>query len=221
LSATPLPAALGAPLVELAERGAGIVAVTPGLPGGRALTITDGTVGLLGETVRPHAAGPDVLAWIGALVACAAAGGDVGVGHPPYDALERPKASAVVGVPDGPELWLLSPAALHGHDGPQPRPRVHELLAYVSEHPAGVTSDRIIDALWGGRPRAEKTLYNLMSEVRRVLGTSPDGTGRLSASGSRWTTIDSDITRLPGPRRRRGRLPGARPGPGPALRGPR
>jgi len=35
-----------------------------------------------------------------------------------------------------------------------------------------------------------------MSEARRVLGTSPDGTGRLSASGSRWTTIDSDITRF-------------------------
>ena len=196
VSATTLPEALGARLVELAKQGAGIVAVAPGLPGARPLTVTDGAVELLGETVRPHAASPDMLTGIGALVACAATGGDVAVDDPPYDALERPQAAAVVGVPDGPELWLLGPAELHGHDGPPPRPRVLELLAYVSEHPRGVSSEKIIDALFDGRLKAQKTLYNLMSEARRVLGTNPDGTGRLSASGARWTTIDSDITRF-------------------------
>jgi DNA-binding SARP family transcriptional activator len=201
-SPTPLPTDIGERLSCLAARHAGIVAVTPAVTGSEPIEIgADGTVSLLGQVVLAHQADQAVLEGIERLVSTAADLTDVPADSVPYDKGERVPArrrrpAPAVGVPDGPELWLLGPAVLAGIDGPQPRPMVLEALAFIARHPDGATSDQIHDALWPNKARTDKTLYNLIAEARRVVGANPDGTPRLSSAGNRWRALDTDVDRF-------------------------
>jgi DNA-binding SARP family transcriptional activator/streptogramin lyase len=73
------------------------------------------------------------------------------------------------------EFRILGPLEVvdEGHPVPLPRGKQRALLAYLVLHPNElVSTDRLIDALWGERPppTAAKILQNAVSQLRRVLG---------------------------------------------------
>jgi DNA-binding SARP family transcriptional activator len=78
-------------------------------------------------------------------------------------------------IPTQLELRILGPVAavLGGRLVPLPRPKHRALLAFLTLHPGEVVStDRLLDALWGERPppAAKAALQNSVHQLRRLLG---------------------------------------------------
>jgi DNA-binding SARP family transcriptional activator/LysM repeat protein len=111
------------------------------------------------------------------------------------------KASPVVDGPaqaaqTGQELQLLGPVNFVGGTDGAPRKKVIELLAYLASWPAGATTDQMTEALWPAKPPVPKTVYNLLNETRRCLG-SPAGSNPLQQVGRRWMlSVPTDISRF-------------------------
>lgn len=76
------------------------------------------------------------------------------------------------------------------------RPRVTELVTYLALHQEGCTGDAIASAVWPRKRVPAQTLANRLSEARRALGLTEDGTPRLQRRHGRHVLSDDVMTDL-------------------------
>ena len=72
------------------------------------------------------------------------------------------------------------------------RRRLTELVAFLTMHPDGATTDAFATALWPERRVPLQTLANRLSETRRALGIASDGLPRLRKQGRRHLIVEAD-----------------------------
>ena len=100
--------------------------------------------------------------------------------------------TATNGRPVRPLVRLLGPIEVDGTPAPLTSQQ-RSLVAYLAcIGPAD--RERVVDALWDGRPVSSRRFRNLVSEVRRALGRShlPDATG----GRYRVVGVDTDLDRF-------------------------
>lgn len=81
---------------------------------------------------------------------------------------------------------ILGPVDVSGTRGPLGRrPRVSELIVYLSLHRDGCSKESIAAALWPDRNVPRQTIANRLSEARRALGETWCGEARLQSVSGR------------------------------------
>ena len=78
------------------------------------------------------------------------------------------------------EVAVLGPTELRGGEHPFGRSAAMELVVYLAFHRPGVRNTEWPLAIWPDRTVARATVHSTVSDARRALGRSADGTDHLS-----------------------------------------
>jgi DNA-binding SARP family transcriptional activator len=100
--------------------------------------------------------------------------------------------------PDGVEVAVLGPVAVHGAAAPFRRSAALELVVYLAFHRRGATYAEWALALWPDRSVALPTVHSTASDARRALGRAPDGAEHLphGAPLRLRDTVTTDVDRF-------------------------
>jgi len=77
--------------------------------------------------------------------------------------------------PDRVLVRVLGPVLIEGAKNPVQRRRIKEFIVYLALHPAGVTDNQIMTALWPGETPTRSAFNQTVSRARAALGLAADG----------------------------------------------